>query len=186
MLRTFVVCMLILMSLWTSASNMNDINYLRKEFNYAMENASKAKELYNQLLALQPPKSSLQFAYLGATEALLAKHSFNPFSKLSLVNSALNKLNKSIELNERNIEIRYMRFSIEINMPAYLGYSKHIEEDKQTIIHGLKITPLISENCDMYKVFAHGIINSKYCNKEDKILLSKVIVACDKVKQTKN
>jgi hypothetical protein len=186
MLRTFVISLFIVITSWTFAANMNDINYIRKEFNVAIEDAAKAKKLYDQLQAFKPSKKTLQYAYLGATEALLAKHSYNPFSKLSYVNSALNKLNKSVELNSQNIEIRYMRFSVEANMPAYLGYNKHIEDDKQNIIKELTLYKITIENSDMYKIFANGIINSNYCNKEDKLLLSKVVDACDNVKHSKN
>lgn len=177
----FIICFSML-----NAHNLNDINFLRKEFNLAIENSKKAADLYDQLLQLKPANNTLQYAYIGATEALLAKHSFNPFSKLSYVNSALNKLNKSIELNHQDIEIRYMRFSVEANMPSYLGYSKHITEDKNFLLNGLKNASITPENCEMYKVFSNGIMSTSYCNKEEKILLSSVIALCNKAKQLKN
>jgi len=168
------------------ANNMTDINYIRKEFNLAIENGKKADDLHAQLLKLKPASNTLQFAYLGATEALLAKHSFNPFSKLNYVNSALIKLNKAVELNVEDIEIRYMRFSVEANMPSYLGYSKHIVEDKHVLVKGLKNIGLTSSNCEMYKIFAKGIMNTSYCNKEEKILLSTLIDVCNQKKQNNN
>jgi hypothetical protein len=164
-------------------NTINDLQQLRKEFNLAIEDSKKAFYLYEQLTKLQPLNNSMQYAYLGATEALLAKHSFNPFSKLSYVNSAMNKLNKAVSLNINNIEIRYMRFSVEANMPSYLGYNKHIEEDKKILLQGMNIDSITKETCEMYFVFANGIIKSAYCNKEDKILLSNVIDACKQVKQ---
>ena len=161
---------------------MNDIHQLRKEFNLAIEDEKQANNLFEKLKQLKPANNTIQYAYLGATEALLAKHCLNPFSKLSYVNSALDKLNKAINLNQNNIEIRYMRFSVEANMPAYLGYSKHITEDKTILVEGLRNAKITQENSEMFLVFSNGIVNSKYCNKEDKILLSTVIVACNKTK----
>lgn len=167
-------------------SIINDIDQVRLAFNLAVEDGKKASILYDQLSQMKPANNTLHYAYLGATEALLAKHSINPFSKLSYVNSALVKLNKAVVLNSTNIEIRYMRFSVEVNMPAYLGYSKHIGEDKLVLLEGLKNTQLTKDNCDMHKVFAIGILNSNNCNKEERILLSTIVDACNRAKQIKN
>ena len=165
---------------------MNDINQLRKEFNLAIEDGKKANSLFEILSQLKPANNTLQYAYLGATEALLAKHSFNPLSKLSYVNNALAKLNKAVALSDKNIEIRYMRFSVEANMPAYLGYSKHVADDKIILIQGLKNALITKDNSEMYKVFANGIIKSNYCNKEEKVLLTDIIAACNQAKYIKN
>lgn len=165
---------------------ITDIQKIRIDFNGAITNQDKALILHAQLMQLKPASNTIEYAYLGATEALLAKHSFNPFSKLSYVNSALEKLNKAVDINSSNLEIRYMRFSVEANMPPYLGYSKHVSEDKQILVQGLKSVQITPENCEMYLVFANGIINSAYCNKEEKKLLSNVVSTCNKVKQIKN
>lgn len=172
--------------LFSVNTNANDINYVRKEFNLAQNNSKKANVLHAQLLTLKPAFNSLHYAYLGATEALLAKHNFNPFAKLNYVNSALEKLNKAISLNKSNIEIRFMRYSVETELPFYLGYSKHLEEDKNAIIHGLMNTKLTSENNEMFEIFAVKLYNSSSCNKEEKLLLQSIISACNQLQNTKN
>ena len=180
MFRILLICFFIVhFNMMSTAASMGDINQIRKEFNLALNDEKKAVVLFNQLTKMKPATNTLQYAYLGATEAVLAKHAFNPFSKLTYVNSALIKLNKAVELNLNSIEIRYMRFSIESNMPSYLGYSKHAEEDKNILVKGLSTTKITKEQCGMYKVFANGIINSKYCNKQEENLLHNVITACN-------
>ena len=141
--------------------------------------------LHSQLSDLKPASNTLHFAYLGATEALLAKYAFNPFSKMSFVNSALEKLNKAVALNKNDIEIRYMRFSVESNMPAFLGLNKHIDEDKNTIIKQLCIININRENFEMYQVFANGIIKSNFCNNQEKNVLIHIIDVCKQFKQNK-
>jgi len=96
MVRFFYLALILLTNTLLSASNMNDIKQLRQEFYLAIEDSKKASNLYEELLQLKPASNTLQYAYLGATEALLAKHSFNPFSKLSYVNNALHSLAKII------------------------------------------------------------------------------------------
>ncbi len=185
MVRFFYFTFILLTNTLLSASNMNDIKQLRQEFNLAIEDSKKASNLYEELLQLKPASNTLQYAYLGATEALLAKHSFNPFSKLSYVNNALAKLNKAVALSDNNIEIRYMRFSVEANMPAYLGYSKHVVDDKNMLIQGLKSALISKDNSEMYTVFANGIMTSNHCSKDEKILLANIIAACNAAKLIK-
>jgi len=104
---------------------------------------------------------------------------------LSYVNSALTKLNKAVALSDNNIEIRYMRFSVEANMPAYLGYSKHVVDDKNILIKGLKSALISKDNSEMYIVFANGIMTSNHCSKDEKILLTNIIEACNAAKLIK-
>jgi hypothetical protein len=153
-----------------------DIKNIRRDFNLAMDDEGKANQLFNQLTKLNPSAGSLEYAYWGATEALLAKHAFNPFSKLNYVKRATEKLNKAIALNGNNIEIRYMRFSVESAMPTYLGYSKHVNEDKKVIIDGLIGISALNENKAMYKFFASNILKSSFCNNAEKKLLSDIVV----------
>jgi hypothetical protein len=168
-----------------ASTNLNDINHIRKEFNLALNDEQKATRLHSALANFKPASNTLQFAYLGATEALLAKHTFNPFSKMSYVNSALDKLNKAVTLNKNDIEIRYMRFSVESNMPSFLGLNKHIEDDKNTIVKQLCTTNINQDNADMYNVFANGIIKSNYCNNQEQKLLLHIINVCQQFEQVK-
>lgn len=162
--------------------NTYDINYIRKEFNLAIDNQEKANYLYQTLTKSAPAANTLQYAYLGATEALLAKHSYNPLTKLNYVNSALSKLNYAVAQNKNDIEIRFMRFSVESELPRYLGISKHLEEDKNSIINGLIKVKINAEQRSMYKVFANKLYLSKYCNKEEKLLLSNLIATYNTTK----
>lgn len=166
----------------SSGRTMDDINHIRKEFNLALTNEEKAIKLFHNLSELNPATNTLYYAYWGATEALLAKHAFNPLYKLNYVKGALSKLNKAIEINKNNIEIRYMRFSVESNLPVYLGYSTHISDDKETILKELAVKEISAINCEMIHILATGLLSSNVCNKAEKKLLSKVITACNEAK----
>ena len=158
-----------------------DIATLRKDFNNAIDDPKKAATLYELFNKQQPSTNTLQYAYWGATEALMAKHVFNPFSKMSYVKAASIKLNNAIEMNKEDIEVRYMRFSIETELPAYLGYSKHLNEDKTKLINGLSKVELKKSNQEMYRTFATGLIKSKRCNNQEVLLLKEVINRCNQV-----
>jgi hypothetical protein len=73
-------------------------------------------------------------AYLGAFQAIWAKHVWNPLEKLGTFNKGKENIEKAINLSDSDVEIRTIRLSIQINAPKFLGYSNNIDEDKQFII----------------------------------------------------
>ncbi len=107
--------------------------YIRKTFYAGVENEEKAEELkeYIDKKFGKKLKSMDPFvvAYLGGAETLLAKHAINPFTKLDLLNSGLDKLAYALKKQPRSLEIRFMRFSILHFIPAILGHAKERDED---------------------------------------------------------
>lgn len=70
-------------------------------------------------------------AYLGALETIWAKYVGNPFSKLSTFNKGKEKLEKAVKNAPDNLEIRYLRLSVQKNAPSILGYDKAIKTDAE-------------------------------------------------------
>ncbi len=127
---------------FTSEKSKVDTSHLRinrELFYQAVEDESQLAALEgflhrNYSKSPQP----IIIAYYGAVDALKAKHVFNPFSKLSYVISALDILEKSVQLEPRDLEIRFIRFSILHHLPGILGYGKERREDQQVIVELLK------------------------------------------------
>lgn len=122
-----------------SKADTSDLRIIRELFYEAVEDESKLLAL-EQFLHINYSKSPqpIIIAYYGAVDALKAKHVFNPFSKLSYVISALDILEKSVQLEPRDLEIRFIRFSILHHLPGILGYGKERREDQQIIVELLK------------------------------------------------
>ncbi len=68
-------------------------------------------------------------SYYGALNALKAKHVFNPFSKISHLRSALNKLEEATIDGACNLEVRFLRFSVLHNLPSFLRKSEELEKE---------------------------------------------------------
>lgn len=115
----------------------NDVETLRKIFIVASEDASKAKALH-QYFEKKETNGAVELAYKGATIALMAKFSAGPHTKLKYVNKALDIINEAVKTEPENFEIRYLRFSVERNLPAILNSSKNIEQDIELIYSHLK------------------------------------------------
>jgi hypothetical protein len=79
-------------------------------------------------------KSGIQSAYWAASKTLLAKYAWNPATKLSLLDEAETKMNFCIQQNPESLEMRYLRFSYERNLPAFLQGGNHMKEDAEKMI----------------------------------------------------
>lgn len=83
-------------------------------------------------------------AYQASAKALLANYSWNPVSKISYLKEAKMLLAEAVQRDKTNIEIRFLRFYIENSIPAILGLSKNLEEDKMVILDNLDTFDQIS------------------------------------------
>lgn len=66
-----------------------------------------------------------------------AKHAFNPISKWNLFKDGKKILESAIASDPNNIELRYLRLTIQSNVPSFLGYSGKIETDKAFLLSKL-------------------------------------------------
>src|SRR5688572_9353908 len=116
-------------------SNNFEIDVIRNKFAKAVENEKEAYVLLEKLNKLEAKgKTPLILAYKGAAEALIAKFSWNPYSKINYLRKSQRSLQLAINNAPENAEIRFLRFSIQHFVPAFLGLSNNIEEDKKIII----------------------------------------------------
>lgn len=56
---------------------------------------------------------------------------FNPISKLKTFNEGKKNLESAIKKEPYNPEIRFIRLSIQKNIPSFLGYKENIENDTE-------------------------------------------------------
>lgn len=135
MKKLILLALLIIFSKFIWANN--DVETLRKIFLSATNDAHKAKALYLYFDKKETINSPVELAYKGATTALMAKFTMGPFTKLKYVNNGLEILNNAVKNDSENYEIRYLRFSVERNLPSILNSSKNIEQDVAFILNYL-------------------------------------------------
>ncbi len=109
---------------------------LRDQYQASVSHASKAEIFWKGIKDYQG-RSAYMLAYKAAALSLKAKHDWNPYNKLNWLKEALNIFEEAIRMDPDNIEIRFLRFSIEHYMPDFLGFSQHLEADKNAILKNI-------------------------------------------------
>lgn len=110
-----------------------NIDEIRNLYLEARESAKQADAFYQQL-EVNDRENGLILAYWASAQALKAKHMFNPFSKLALLQKAAQNFKQAIENNPNDIEMRFLRYTVEVNTPSFVNLSQHLVEDKELIL----------------------------------------------------
>ena len=106
-----------------------DLEYIRNNYEKAASDKKLCKEMIVELEKSTP--TAVHLAYLGGLQTIWAKHTRNPFSKWSTFKKGKATIEKAVKSDADNIEIRYVRLSIQQNCPVFLGYTKDIKDDEE-------------------------------------------------------
>jgi len=85
-------------------------------------------------------KNPLEYAYHAGGLMSMANHTYWPGTKLAYFNKGKVKLNKAVNFAFQNVEIRFIRYAIQKNAPAMLGYDSKLQEDKAFILEKMSTT----------------------------------------------
>lgn len=82
--------------------------------------------------------SPVMLAYNGAAHTAKAKYLGNVFSKYSQAKKGLGIMDKAVQKSPKNVEVRFVRYCTESNIPSVMPFTSHVEQDKTFIINNLK------------------------------------------------
>lgn len=116
------------------------ISEMRSMYKKAAEEERAAKNLL-ELSRNEQANGALMMGYHGAAQMLMAKHVGNPFKKLSYFNKGKELFTRAIKNDPKDIELRFLRFTVQAETPAFLNYKQNLQEDKNLLlsqVQGLK------------------------------------------------
>ncbi|MBI3233865.1 MAG: hypothetical protein HYZ42_07450 [Bacteroidetes bacterium] len=149
----------------------SDLSAIRNQYRKAAESEKLTEQLYSELNK-KKHISEVHQAYYAGVIAIKAKFAFWPIEKLSYVKNAMSLLDQSISKAPDNVEIRWIRYSIEINIPEILGYN-HKATDKRVIIASLGKEVETEENKNHLKSIAQFMKQYAQLSKDELKLIAK-------------
>ena len=122
-----------------------------------------ARKMFSLLKPVTEVSEPLLLCYKGAVTMVLAKYYFNPLIKYGYFKRGKKLVEKAISRDSANIEMRYLRFTLQSNLPAFLGYSSQLKTDKDFLAnHCLLVT-----DAALQGIIISLLLASKYCNSEN-------------------
>lgn len=170
------VCLLVMIFMLAIMNGYatHSIDEIRKSYIKAVDNPSIAERLSTELKKIAKP-DALTLAYIGSLEALKAKHTWNPYQKLSYMEEFNRIINEAIKRMPDNLEIRFLRYTIQYHTPSFLGYSKNLEEDKRVIIDNFVKKKFMTSNKSLITDVYQFMVETKSLSAEEKIKMEKVV-----------
>ncbi len=105
---------------------------LRRHYEQAAADKAAGAKFY-ELLRDYNQQDALVLGYKAASEAIRARDA-SMLDKMTYVQQAAHTFEQAVSQDPTNAEVRFLRFSVESNLPAFLGLSKHVEEDKEFLL----------------------------------------------------
>jgi len=115
------------------------VSNLRRQYQLAAVDKQAGEKFY-QLMAAYTQQDAVVLAYKAAAEAIRARDA-SMFNKLTYVQNASKQFAQAVQLDAGSAEIRFLRLSVESNLPAFLGLSQHVDEDRQFLVKALLAHP---------------------------------------------
>lgn len=172
----FLVLIFIFLSVNSYAESIlvDEIRNIKVAVHRAIESSAVTDSLYLALKS-ESNQSPLMVAYIGTLEALKAKHSWNPYNKIKFVSLSQKTMKKAVERDPNNLEIRFMRFTIQHYTPSFLGFSKDLDEDRKAIVRQFKNRKFGLADAPLIRNIAAFMIESDRCLKEELPVFKKYI-----------
>lgn len=126
-MKHFQTLICLAMCLFYNGQSMDPLEITRANYDRFVEDKTLC---HHMIVNLEKEKSNpLVLAYLGALQAIWANHVVNPIRKFNTFNKGRKNIELAVSLSPKNPEIRFVRLSIQTNVPGFLGYSKNKKED---------------------------------------------------------
>jgi hypothetical protein len=132
MKKSFLFVLVFIQSLLAFSQNIN-VDEARKLYAKSGENKDICKKLYEKLAEIDEKNQNLLLGYKGAVLAEMAKHEKDAPKKLKFFKEGKRKLEQAILNDLENIELRFLRLSIQLHTPDALRYNGQIANDKAFI-----------------------------------------------------
>ncbi len=162
-MKGLLIILLFLIAEAQVAADKINIIQVRALYKKSATDQKACKEL-SALLSSVDGKRPLLLGYKASNTMMMAKYALNPLSKLAYFKKGKEMLGQAVELDNKNIELRLLRFVNQANSPSFLGYKDRIETDKKFIL-----THISNLKEPRARAFVTTVLKeSKYLNADEK------------------
>ncbi len=156
-----------------SAYNRYELSELRNSY-LAASKSEEAADLFYDKMEKYEGKEPVVLGYKAASEAVMAKYAWNPYTKIRHLKKAAAIFEEAVALDKQNPEIRFLRFIVEGHIPDYLDMSPNLVEDKAIVINSLAKHPRSGINPALAETMRDYMLRKDRCNEAEKQLLESI------------
>lgn len=143
------------------------VSELRHYFHKATKSAETSAD-FHELMAAYDGREPKVLAFKAASEAVMAKYTWNPSSKLKHLRTSAALFEQAVKLDDDDPEIRFLRYTIQYHIPKYLNMSSNIEEDRRIVMNSLFGYPKSGLDPEPCKIMRDVLLKGDLCSAQEK------------------
>ncbi|MFK5878057.1 MAG: hypothetical protein QM478_01030 [Flavobacteriaceae bacterium] len=124
---------ILIISLFVTIINL-DIDEIRALYKQTDGSKENTIVLFNKLQSVSEKDGSVFMAYKGASIAMKGRFEKGAKQKSKIFKEGITIVESALIKEPKNMEIRFIRLSIQQNSPKILKYKKNIDEDKDFVL----------------------------------------------------
>jgi hypothetical protein len=149
-----IFVMILLLSNILSNAQCSELSILRETYVSSQSDIKSCKELDDLTKNCSPKLAPVEFSYNIISHLMECNFILNPLLKYTIFKDSTQQLDSVIRFNPKYIEIRFLRYLVQLNSPTLLGYNTNLDNDYKFIIDNI-----YSENEDL-RNFILPILNN--------------------------
>ena len=122
-----------IISLFVTVVNF-DIEEIRALYKQTDGSKENTIVLFNKLQSISEKDGNVLLAYKGASIAMKGRFEKGAKQKTTIFKEGISLVEAALLKEPKNMEIRFIRLSIQQNSPKVLKYKKNIDEDKDFVL----------------------------------------------------
>jgi hypothetical protein len=150
------------------------IEQVRDMYFGGWEGQCGATELSQTLSKINIDIDPVLMAYKGAAISTTANCKKMPFTKWNTFNEGKALIEQAVNLAPENIEVRFLRFTVQSNIPGFLNYN-HLKEDKEFLLNSIKSGTLAKKSDNLMSLILIFLLDSGQLGKDEKTIVEQMI-----------
>ena len=137
----------------------------QRDIPLAFENEKECVTLYDKINGEKNPGTLLK-GYIGGVNIARSRHA--PMKdKRDYLRKGITLLEEAIKASPGNTELLFLRMTIQINLPSFIGYNKNLKADKKFVFENYD-----SSSPVLQKRISSFVNSSSYFTPEEKALVN--------------
>jgi hypothetical protein len=161
---TFLAFLATIFSSFAEEFNMKE---LRETLRTASDTKANSTKLFEKVGGYSGEDAVL-ISYKAAAHAIKAKFATNPLKKLKFIKASARIFEEAVQRNNKDLEIRFVRYAVETQTPAKIKLSKHVEEDKNMLMQAIRDYPKSGFHPDVARLARDFLKQNCSCSEEEK------------------
>jgi hypothetical protein len=148
-------------------ASVGDVLELRKLYYQSYKDKTAADRLYKETRAYDA-KQPKMLGYKAVASMMMCNYITNPYTRVKYFYAGKGDLEKAIKVSPADVELRYLRYAVQENVPGVLNYSGSMNEDRRIIVAYLNDAANREKDPDLHARIMKYMLNSKTVPAETK------------------